>query len=112
MSLASTTKRVELPGENSPSELADALQRWLEEAEEFKKVTRYENDGEIKIEAETAATLLTWGQKISIVIDEQGAEINVRSPDQWIDWGKSEKTAGEIYSVMNDNFVNSDQVAI
>lgn len=110
MPLSATKKRVKLPDNVNRDELIDELVDWLRNSDEVRQVVRHDADESVTIEAETTATLLTWGQEIQVTLEGEEAFIQVESPDQWIDWGKSEKTAREISELLNDDRSSSDRV--
>lgn len=107
MPLSATRKRIDLPATVDHYELADELEGWLRGREDVRQVDRHEVDESVMVEAETKATLLTWSQEIGVTLESGEALIEVKSPDQWIDWGKSEKTAEEISKLLNDDPRNS-----
>lgn len=110
MPLSATRKRIDLPSNVDHHELADELEAWMRDSETVRQVARHDEGESVTVAAETTATLLTWGQDVEVVLEPGEALIEVESPDQWIDWGKSEKTAEEISRLLNDDSPNSDRV--
>ncbi|WP_259518612.1 hypothetical protein [Halanaeroarchaeum sp. HSR-CO] len=111
MALASAEKTIELDEDVDISRLADTITRILHESEDILEVEKTERPGEIYIDANTKSTLLTWGQEINIKITPARIVIRSESPNQWIDWGQSEKTADNIYSYI-ENLSSNDRTQI
>lgn len=71
------------------------------------KVTSKETSGdEIWIEAETDASLLSWGEEIQIKITDSKVEIRSES-EQIIDWGKTRDNVEKIESFLKEEKLGS-----
>lgn len=110
MSLSAARKRIDLPDDVDRDELGSELEDWLRSSEEVKRVHRHDRDESVTIRAETATTLLTWGQEIEVTLEPGEALVEVTSPDQWFDWGKSDKKAEAITRLLNEDRADPDQV--
>lgn len=110
MSLAHSEDRVSIPGDTNLRELAGAIASELESNESVRGVALEDTEQGYLISASTTKSLFSWGEEIRIQITKGEVLVESKSPDQWIDWGKSEQNVDTVSTliekVSNQNRMN------
>lgn len=108
MSLSTAEETIVLPEETDVEEVKNSLLLTLKDSDEIKTVSHERTPAGYVVTADTEATWRSWGEKIEIEITPTKIEVRSDSTEQLFDWGKSDKTVGEITARMRDLLDNED----
>lgn len=94
MSLSGAQKTIPVPDRVERGTVVDIVKQVLREKVDLESLSMVETGN--TIEAKSHASLRSWGQDIRVEINPYKVTVEIESPDQVVDFGKSKSTVDSL----------------